>query len=801
MTAAKPALRPNVPHFSSGPCAKRPGWNPQNLKDAALGRSHRAKIGKAKLKLAIELTREVLEVPADYRIGIVPASDTGAVEMALWSLLGARPVTTIAWESFGEGWVSDIVKELKLKDVTKLHAGYGEIPDLSKADPASDIVFTWNGTTSGVRVPNADWISADREGLTICDATSAAFAQKLDWAKLDVVTFSWQKALGGEAAHGMLILSPRAVARLESYTPAWPLPKIFRMTKGGKLNEGIFEGETINTPSMLCVEDYLDALNWAKSVGGLKGADGARRRQHQGAGRLEGEDAVDRFPGEGSGDPFQHLGVHEGGRSRHHVADARTRRLISPRSWSLWWRRKAPATTSRIIAMRPPGLRIWCGATVEAGDVALLTQWIDWAFAEMKAALAEGSVGFLHRRPGRASRIAARPGIASNQQHRSSGPGSSRQVALRPAMTLQFSKGSHPMTKPKVLISDALSPAAVQIFKDRGIDVDFQPNLGKDKEKLAEIIGNYDGLAIRSATKATAKIIEKATRLKVIGRAGIGVDNVDIPAATAKGVIVMNTPFGNSITTAEHAITLMLALAREIPQADASTQAGKWEKNRFMGVEITGKTLGVIGCGNIGAIVADRALGLRMKVIAFDPFLSPERARDIGVEKVELDELLKRADFITLHTPLTEKTKNILDAAALAKTKKGVRIVNCARGGLVDEQALVDALNSKHVAGAAFDVFVEEPATSNVLFGHPNVICTPHLGAATTEAQENVALQVAEQMSDYLLSGAISNAVNFPSITAEEAPKLKPFIELAEKLGSFAGQLTESGILQGADHL
>ncbi len=350
------------------------------------------------------------------------------------------------------------------------------------------------------------------------------------------------------------------------------------------------------------------------------------------------------------------------------------------------------------------------------------------------------------------------------------------------------------MTKPKVLISDALSPAAVQIFKDRGVEVDFQPDLGKDKDKLAEIIGNYDGLAIRSATKATAKILEKAKNLKVIGRAGIGVDNVEIPAATAKGIIVMNTPFGNSITTAEHAITLMLALAREIPAADASTQAGKWEKNRFMGVEITGKTLGVIGAGNIGSIVVDRAIGLRMKVIAFDPFLSPERAKDIGVEKVELDDLLKRADFITLHTPLTDKTKNILDAAALAKTKKGVRIINCARGGLVDEQALALALDSGHVAGAAFDVFVEEPAKANVLFGRANVICTPHLGASTTEAQENVALQVAEQMSDYLLTGAISNAVNFPSITAEEAPKLKPFIELAEKLGSFAGQLTETGI-------
>jgi D-3-phosphoglycerate dehydrogenase len=347
---------------------------------------------------------------------------------------------------------------------------------------------------------------------------------------------------------------------------------------------------------------------------------------------------------------------------------------------------------------------------------------------------------------------------------------------------------------PRILISDALSPAAVQIFKDRGIDVDFQPALGKDKEALAAAIGRFDGLAIRSTTKVTAKLLENAHQIRVIGRAGIGVDNVDIPAATAKGIIVMNTPFGNSITTAEHAVTLMLALARQIPQADASTQAGKWEKNRFMGVEITGKTLGVIGCGNIGSIVADRAIGLRMKVVAYDPFLSAERAKMLGVEKVELADLIRRADFITLHTPLTDKTRNILSADALAATRKGVRIVNCARGGLVDEKALREALDAGHVAGAAFDVFTEEPATANPLFGHPNVVCTPHLGASTTEAQENVALQVAEQMSDYLLRGAITNAVNFPSITAEEAPRLQPFIRLAEKLGSFAGQLTETGI-------
>jgi D-3-phosphoglycerate dehydrogenase len=347
---------------------------------------------------------------------------------------------------------------------------------------------------------------------------------------------------------------------------------------------------------------------------------------------------------------------------------------------------------------------------------------------------------------------------------------------------------------PKVLISDALSPAAVQIFKDRGIEVDFQPALGKDKEKLAAAVGNYDGLAIRSATKVTGKVLEWAKNLKVIGRAGIGVDNVDIPAATARGIIVMNTPFGNSITTAEHAISLMLALARQIPEADASTRAGKWEKNKFMGVEIFGKTLGVIGCGNIGSIVADRALGLKMKVIAYDPYLPADRAADLGVEKVELDELFKRADFITLHTPLTEKTRNIVSADAIKIMKKGVRIINCARGGLVDEAALYEALKNKHVAGAAFDVFVTEPATENPLFNLPNVVCTPHLGASTSEAQENVALQIAEQMSDYLLRGAITNAINFPSISAEEAPRLKPFIALAEKLGSFAGQLTETGV-------
>ncbi|MFN4058470.1 MAG: phosphoglycerate dehydrogenase [Roseinatronobacter sp.] len=347
---------------------------------------------------------------------------------------------------------------------------------------------------------------------------------------------------------------------------------------------------------------------------------------------------------------------------------------------------------------------------------------------------------------------------------------------------------------PKVLVSDELSETAVQIFRDRGIDVTFEPNLGKDKERLLEVIGQYDGLAIRSATKVTEKVLANATNLKVVGRAGIGVDNVDIPAASKKGVIVMNTPFGNSVTTAEHAISLMMAVARQIPEANASTHSGKWEKSRFMGVELFNKTLGVIGAGNIGGIVCDRALGLRMKVIAYDPFLSDERAVKMGVTKVELDELLALADFITLHVPLTDKTRNILSAENIAKCKPGVRIINCARGGLVDEAALAEAIKSGHVAGAGFDVFEVEPAKESPLFGLPGVVVTPHLGASTTEAQENVALQVAEQMSDYLLSGAVQNALNMPSVTAEEARIMGPWVKLAGHLGAFAGQLTDEPI-------
>ncbi|MBU6475463.1 MAG: phosphoglycerate dehydrogenase [Alphaproteobacteria bacterium] len=346
-------------------------------------------------------------------------------------------------------------------------------------------------------------------------------------------------------------------------------------------------------------------------------------------------------------------------------------------------------------------------------------------------------------------------------------------------------------TKPKVLISDKMSPEAEKIFRDRGVDVTVKTDL--KPEELKEMIRNFDGLAIRSATKVTAEILKMAGgSLKVIGRAGIGVDNVDIPAATGAGIVVMNTPYGNSITTAEHTIAMMMTLARQIPSANASTHAGKWEKSKYMGQELFGKTLGVIGCGNIGSIVADRALGLKMKVIAYDPFLSAERAVELGVEKVELEDIFTRSDFITLHTPKTEHTKGIINKFTIGKMKKGVRIINCARGGLVVEADLKAALDSGHVAGAALDVFEEEPAKSNVLFGMENVVCTPHLGASTVEAQENVALQVAEQMADFLLHGAVSNAINMPSVSAEDAPKLRPYMQLAEQLGSFSGQLVQA---------
>ena len=714
--------RPQRPYFSSGPCAKPPGWSPQALDISALGRSHRGAIGKAKLAAAIERTHALLCLPSDYKLGIVPASDTGAMEMALWSLVGPRPVTMLAWESFGAGWVTDVARQLQLKAEIRT-AEYGQICDLGGIDPASDVVFTWNGTTSGVRVPNGDWIADDRAGLTICDATSAAFAQDIDWTKIDVGTFSWQKALGGEAAHGMLVLSPRAVERLEREPAPRPLPKIFRLTKSGKLIDGIFRGETINTPSMLCVEDWLFALDWAERIGGLEAL--IARADANAA-------ALDRWVR--SAGWIEHLATDTVIRSNTSVclqfADRSDAAANQARQKAITRLLEQEEAAFDIGAYRdaPPGFA--------SGAARPST-------ARMSRRSPRGSTG-------RGTRARERAGESPDRGQ----DGPARRCDLPPAR--------HRCRR-----------------KARTAPDEFQA-----------IIGDYDGLAVRSSTRVNAAAMDAALpRLKVIGRAGIGVDTIDVPAASARGIVVMNTPFGNSITTAEHAIAMLFALAREIPQADLSTQSGKWEKNRFMGVELSGKTLGLIGCGNIGSIVADRAHGLKMKVAAYDPFLSHERAVELGVDKVELDELLARADFITLHTPLTDQTRGILSREALAKSKAGVRIVNCARGGLIDETALKEALDSGHVAGAALDVFAEEPAMDNALFGTRGLICTPHLGASTTEAQVNVAIQIAEQMADYLLLGGITNAVNVPSLSAEEAPRLKPYMGLAEKLGRLIGQI------------
>ena len=531
----------------------------------------------------------------------------------MWSLLGARGVDVVAFESFGEGWLIDIEKQLRLPDVRALIAPYGELPDLAQVDPARDSVFCWNGTTSGVRVPDGGWIGDDRPGLTLCDATSAAFAMELPWPKLDVVTWSWQKVLGGEAQHGMLVLSPRAVERLESHKPAWPLPKIFRLTKGGKLIEGIFKGETINTPSMLAVEDALDGLRWAEAIGGLPALIGRCERSLAALAAWVERTPWVEFLAKRPGDPLPDVGL-----PRDHRPG-----LHGPRRGRPAGLRQGPDQAARRAGggLRHPGL-----PRRPAGPADLV------------------------RRHGRDRRRRGAAALARLGLRRDHEPARlSRPCATSPCGAAM----------PRVLIADQLSPAAEAIFRSAASR--STPSVGLKPDELLAVIGELRRPR-RSARppRSRPRCWPPPTRLKVVGRAGIGVDNIDVEAATQRGVVVMNTPFGNSVTTAEHAISLMLALARQIPAADRSTRAGKWEKNRFMGMELMGKILGLVGCGNIGSIVADRAQGLKMRVIAYDPFLSPERARDLGVEKVDLDALLARADFITLHTPLTEQTRNIL---------------------------------------------------------------------------------------------------------------------------------------------
>ena len=676
-----------------------------------------------------------------------------------------------------------MAKQLKLKDMRTLKAGYGKLPDLKSVDFSRDVLFTWNGTTSGVKVPNGDWIPANREGLTFVDATSSAFAQPMDWSKCDVTTFSWQKVLGGEAAHGMLVLSPRAVQRLESYTPAWPLPKVFRLVSGGKLIKGIFEGETINTPSMLCVEDYLDTLAWAESIGGLKAL---HARADANAKVIW--DWIERTPW------VDNLAEDKATRSNTSVcikivdpavANALRRGAgassprISPRSS----RRKAPPSMPAAIAMRLRACASGAARRSRQSDVEALLPWLDWAFAADQGEARVGWVerGTAQRDPTFTTHVGWIVGSLATLDPT---------YGALPPLTLPTST---PMSKPRVLISDELSPAAVQIFKDRGVDVDVKSGISKDE--IEKIIDQYDGLAVRSNTKVTEKLIGVAKRLKVVGRAGIGVDNIDIKAATAKGIIVMNTPFGNSITTAEHAISMMLALARQIPEADRSTQAGKWEKNKFMGVEVYAKTLGVIGCGNIGSIVADRALGLKMKVIAFDPFLSPERAMELGVEKVELDDAAAARGFHHAahaddredeehprrqvaaevqegrahHQLRARRSRRRAGAGRRAEVgprrRRGVRRVR--RGAGEGERAVRRAQHDLHAASGRCH----------------------HRGAGERRA--------AGRRADVGLSADRARSPTRstrPTSPRRKRPSCKPWVRLAEQLGLFAGQLTETPI-------
>ena len=738
---AVPAVVPARPEFSSGPCAKHPGWTAEALAERAfLGRSHRAALPKAQIQEVIALTRRLLEVPDGFRVGIVPASNTGALEMAMWNLLGPRGVDVLVWEHFGRVWARDAAEELQLADCRILDAPFGSLPDLRSVRRDCDTVFVWNGTTSGARVPDADWIRGDRAGLTICDATSAAFAQRLDWTKLDVTTFSWQKVLGGEAAHGVLILSPRAAERLATHPPRRGLPRVLRLaTRAGEIIEEVFDGGTLNTPSMLCVADCLLALEWVASIGGLEGAIARADRNFRTVQTwMDSRDWVEKS-GPESGRPIQHVGVHADRRSMVRGAGGRgtARRALAHAFEAGGSRRGAGRRQSPRCPTDAAGL-VRC-----------------------------------HRRWGR-------PRIVD--------------AVARLGVPIRARRGCGQV--PLILVADRLDAGVRDVIHARGVEVRYEPELAGDADALLRAVADAEGLAVRSACLVTSGVIAAGRRLKAIGRAGVGVDTIDVEAATRNGVVVLNAPFGNTITTAEHTIAMLLSLARHIPRADASLRSGRWERARFVGLELHGKTLGVIGCGNVGAEVATRALSFGMRVLVHDPFLPPERAISLGVDRVEdLDLLLRRSDIVTIHVPRTKDTLNLLSAERIAGMKPGARLVNCARGGIVDEVALAGALGSGALAGAAVDVFDSEPVQDHPLFGLANTVVTPHLGASTAEAQAKVSMQIAEDLCDFLLDGAVRNGVNVPSLDAREARLLRPWIAVAQMLGDFVGQVTESSIV------
>jgi phosphoserine aminotransferase len=684
-----PPPKPKCPNFSSGPCAKRPGYTPGvALADTPWGRSHRAPIGLNKIKESMAMTREILKIPKDYHVAMVPASDTGAVEMMMWQLLGPRGVTVCHWESFGGGWYSDAKNQLKLPKLRNLTAPFGSLPDMNSIDWNDDVVFTWNGTTSGVRVPNGDWIPADRQGLSICDATSAAFAMDIPWDKIDVLTFSWQKCLGGEGAHGMLIISPRTVQRLESYKPTIPIPKIFRLTKGGKLDKGIFNGSVINTPSMACFEDYLDALKWAKACGGLEGLV-ARSMRNFGV--------IKKFVADNDWIEFL----------------AKDPATVSNTSVCLVIKDLDKAQVKTMTSMldrnkvaydigsyrdAPPGLRIWCGPTVETADVEALMPWIAYVHDKVKS----GSI-----------------------------------------------------KKMKIIVTDGLAAGAIKALQGAGHEV-VKKKLSKE-ELAAGALADWDAIIIRSATKCTANVIQAAvakpgSKLRLIARAGVGVDNVDLKAASAAGVMVVNSPLSATNSVVELALAHLLSQARKIPRADRGLREGKWLKNECVGHELAGKNLGFIGFGRIGQGLGRVAKALGMNIHVYDPFLPQAVIDQFGATRhATVADVFRACTHITIHAFLSPQTRHMVNldmmklmpGVAPDGTKCGNHIVNCGRGGIIDEVGAAEALKQGVLGSLALDVFEKEPVGKSPLMESEAFQGSPHVGASTIEAQNRVGAEIA----------------------------------------------------------
>eukprot|EP01029_Cantina_marsupialis_P029119 TRINITY_DN779824_c0_g1_i1.p1 TRINITY_DN779824_c0_g1~~TRINITY_DN779824_c0_g1_i1.p1 ORF type:complete len:713 (+),score=152.48 TRINITY_DN779824_c0_g1_i1:58-2196(+) len=699
---AKPSVRPACPNFSSGPCPKRPGFD-QNVvyADALLGRSHRSAEAKAKITKAMELTREVLNIPEDYKLAIVPASDTGAIEMCMWSMMGARKVTTVYWDAFGEEWFKDITTELKLEEPAVVKAPYGEICDFSGVDFNTDVIFTFNGTTSGVRVPDLEFIPDTREGLVFCDATSAAFAMDIDWKKTDVSTFSWQKALGGEAAHGMLVLSPAAVERLTTYQAPRPLPKIFRMMKGKTLNEPLFKGNVINTISMLCIEDYLDAIQWVKNEGGL--TESIRRSE-------------------------ANLSCLEAFVEKHDWIDflCKEKKIRSCTSVTMLINDLEPAKIKEMTAFlgkqkvafdinsyakAPAGIRIWCGCTVETSDLEKLCPWLEYAHAVVKGEI----------------------------------------------------------RKPRVLICDGLAADAQQALKDADFEViTTKPS---EEELDAGAYGQFDCVIVRSATKIRQAHIDAAvdapdSKLAILARAGVGVDNLDCAHAESRGVMCLNTPMAATRSVVELAIAHLFAMARKVTFADAQMHAGAWPKKQCVGTELQGKNLGIVGYGNIGRQTALVAQAIGMKIHAYDPYANKAFAEEHGhILHDTIEELFKACTHISVHCNLMPSTKNLINeelcklmpGVADDGTKCGNYLVSVARGGVVDEESMLKALESGAISQLALDVFASEPMKDSPLLKHPNFNCTPHIGASTKEGQGRVGAEMAAAIIS-AISGDIPQA-------------------------------------------